>query len=474
MFANPIIRRYRFSQLRPQQFWVFGALYFCIVLLVLLINSSIYQYGNGAYTEITDLYKGLFVQFTILELFLLWLVCPTNCSNVVTKEIADKSFDFFRMLPVSASQKAIGILVGRNLFCLFTAAINLCLCLFFAFAGDLSGSLIGQIVTILAVLTVTLNFKALLFSVLTYKKNKSTSIPVLLVIGLFAFGPVMGMLANAVKEQKLENALASFFTMEMPILYLISLCAGFTAIWAYIGILRRFTREYESLFSRAGAIIFTISFMAVLFGLFYKSIVIDNSTEATRSFWIVSLLTVVIVPLFSIRSFDKYLEISRSAYRTKGLFVKLMCNSNYVCGLILYAIWLGFALTGGLMAHSSVYEFLGIVMMTFSAYLVILTLIETFVTWQPRNEKIGYLLGFLAILYFALPFIIGGIFDNEILLLFSPLGFVQLFDNVYPMIIILLPVFFNLLYLLPLGLLIGKRYNDLVVIRTQMEYPVNG
>ena len=204
MFSNPIIRRYRFSQFRPQQAWVFGSLYVCIALLILFINTSIYRYSADGYDTVKDLYVGLFVQFAVLELFLLWLLCPANCSNVVGREIADKSFDFFRLLPLSASQKAVGILVGRNLFCLLLATVNLGLCVFFAMAGDLSSAFVWQLLATALALTFTLNLLALLFSVITYKKNKVTSIPVLLVIGLFAFGPVIGFLVSAVDDRKLE------------------------------------------------------------------------------------------------------------------------------------------------------------------------------------------------------------------------------------------------------------------------------
>lgn len=284
----------------------------------------------------------------------------------------------------------------------------------------------------------------------------------------------MGVMIDAVEDQKLEATLATFFTIEMPILYLISLCAGFTAIWAYIGVIRRFTFEYESLFSRIGAAVFSNSFMIILFGLFCKAIVIDSSIDAIRSFWIISILSVMIIPLFSIRSFDKYLELSRNACGTKGLFIKLALNSNYVWGLLLYAIWLSFATACCLMEKACFYDFLGVVMITFSAYLVLLALIEMFVTWQPKNEKIVYLLSFIGILYFALPFITAGVFDNELLLLFSPLGFVQLFDHNYSMLSILMPVFFNLFYLMLLGLFIGRRYNDLIMMRIDIDFPAKG
>ena len=236
----------------------------------MFINSSIYRYGEGAYETLTELYKGLFVQFAILEVFMLWLLCPANCSNVVAREIADKSFDFFRMLPIRAGQKAVGILVGRNLLCLIIATVNLGLCLAFGFAGGISAALMGQMIAVLASVTITLNLVSLLFSVLSYKKSKAhSSIPLVLIVGLFTFGPLMGMMTTTVRGGQIATYPAFFYGVAMPVLYLVSCCMLFIAAWAYIGLLRRFTREYEALFSRVGGVFFTLSFIAVLFGLFF-------------------------------------------------------------------------------------------------------------------------------------------------------------------------------------------------------------
>jgi hypothetical protein len=470
MLSNPIIRRYRFSQLRPQQAWVFGAVYAGIVLLVLFINSSLYRYEDTYYQTSIHLYKGLFVQFAIIEVFLLWLLCPANCSTVVSREIADKSFDFFRMLPLSAAQKAVGILIGRNLFCLLVAGVNLIFCLFFAVVGELSGHLIAQLLTILASIALALNLLALMLSLMNYKKRKNTSIPVLVVFGLFAFGPVMGSLMDLAHEQKIETTTAFFYTLEMPLLYVISMCAVFVAIWAYIGVLRRLTYEYEALFSRLGASLFMITYAAMLGGLFYKGLLMSDDPDTPRFFWLLGLLPVAIVPLFAIRGFDRYLEITRTAHRVKGLFGRLLINSNILSGLVLFAIWLVFAIAAAITAQAVGVELLWLSLIALSFSLVIWALVETFSLWKPKNEKIGYLLSFLAILYLVLPFILSGLFENPMLLLFSPLGIWNVFNPEYREIsVLLMPLVFNLICLVILGLCIVERYFDLVKIRSQME-----
>ncbi len=467
MQANPIIRRYRFSQFRLQQVGVFGAVYAGLVLLILFINSSIYLYGH-AYPTQAHLYKGLFVQFAVLEVFLLWLLCPGNCSTVVSREIVDKSFDFFRMLPLRASQKAAGILIGRNLFYLSIGVINLGLCLGFGFAAGLSKALILQLLAALLALAVMLNVLALMFSVLSFKKTKTNSFVVLLVIGFFAFGPLMGIIYEVVYESTLEETNAYFYTFAIPVVYLVAVYALFFAVWAYVGVLRRFKCEYEALFSRLGAGLFMLTFMAMLGGLFYVYL-LENGSDAIRGFWVLGLLPVAVVPLFAIRDFGQYLEISRAAHRLRGLGGRLMMNSNIVGGVVLFAIWLVFGGAACFAAEADREKFMWLAILTFSFLLVLLALLETYALWRPINEKIGYLLGFFAVLYGILPLILGSIFENEVIYLFSPFGILSVFDEFYDTTTLLMPIVFNLICLVLPGLLIAKRYRDLIEIRSDMD-----
>lgn len=470
MLANPIIRRFYFSQFRPGQLWVFGTLYAGMVLLLLFINTSVYRYGEG-YSTLMDLYRGLFLQFAVLEVFLLWLLCPANCSNVVSREIADKSFDFFRMLPLSAARKTVGIVVGRNLFTLLLSVVNLLICLACAIAGQLSGAFILQMLALLLASAAALNLTALMFGVISFRKSKATSIPVLLVIGLFAFGPIVGFIMDAVHEEKVETLTAHFFWFEMPLLYVISLCVLYVAVWAYIGTVRRFTFEYESLFSRSGAAVFLLSFLILLMGLFYKTFYIEENTSpdsALRAFWLIGLLPVWVIPVLAVRSFDKYLEISRRV--SQGLFSRLALGSNLATGLILFAIWLAFGGAVCLSTHCIEIEFICFAGMALSFFLVILAMLETHTLLVAKNEKIGFLIGFLAVLYCFLPLILDGIFELEIFSMLSPLqmlGFLDMHghraESMAP------PLALNAILLGLFSIPIIKRYRDLIAIRTGMR-----
>lgn len=472
MSGNPIIRRYRFSQLRAQQISIFGSVYAAIVLLILFVNISVYRYGDG-YESLTDLYKGLFIQFTIMELLLLWLVIPASTSNVVAREINDKSFDFFRMLPLSAAQKAWGILIGRNIFSLIIAAVNLGVCLILSVLVGFKTELIIQMVVLLLAVSAAVCMFGLLMSVMSYKKARVTSIPVLIAVGFFLFGPVMGMLVGIVEKGGLDDVKIGFFSLRMPALYLISLLEAMTCIWAYVGTLRRFTFEYESLFSRMGARLFVIYFIAMIYGLFFEYLYCSTPERYMAAFWCMSLLPVVIVPPCAVFSYDKYLEITRKSRGTDGLWGRLIAGSNVVLGISLYAIWLAAALFVGLSSSVSIERLLWFAAMTLSAYIVILALLELYVTWKPKNDKVGYLVGFVTIVYMSLPLVLAGLLDSNTLHLFSPLGAITILEPservMWPLLV--LPMMANMVWLGILGVLIGKRYSDLVAMRAGMESP---
>lgn len=467
MLSNPIIRRFYYSQFRPSQFWTFASLYIAVVLLTLLINTSIYQVGQ-AYAGPQDLFRGLFLQFAILEVFLLWLLGPINCSGVITREIADKSFDFFRMLPLSAAQKTIGIVVGRNLFILAVSAINLLICLAFAVAGGLSAPLIFQMLAVLVTSSLALNVSGLLFSVLSFRNIKQNSIPVLLVMALFAFGPIVGSLGSAVNKGAIEYETAAFFGFEIPLLNLVSICLLYAAVWAYIGSVRRFTFEYEALFSRFGAAVFLISFLVLLLGLFYEAfysggLSIENTVHA---FWMIGLLPVGIVPVLAMRGYDKYVEVSRRV--RQGLWSRLFLQSNIVTGLLLFAVWFVFGVAVCVSTQYPAVEFIAFAVAAFSFLMVILAFVETYTVLLPKNEKIGYLLGFAAVLYCVLPLILHALFEAEGFALLSPLQLIGFWKIVSELTALANPLVLNAVIVALLSILIYKRYSGLAAARTRM------
>lgn len=473
MAANSLIRRYRFSQFRPQQLTIFGILYGCILSLVFFINISIYRLGE-AFMSLSGLYESMFIQFAVMQILLMWLLMPMNCSSAIQKEIADKSFDFFRMLPISSYDKATGILVGRNLFNLIIAGVNLVFCLIFGVLAEISPALLVQLLLLLLCFSLSLNVASLLSSILSFKKAKS-NVLALVLLAVFGFGPVMGGLYEAVDDGDIQAVKIHFINIEVPILYLISAYVLVAAIWLFVGILRRFSFEYQSLCSRKGAIFLMTTYLLLLYGIFHHFLFEASGSfeyyqpEPFSIFYVLGLLPLAVIPLFSMRTFDRYIEITRTSNPQDGLLFKLFFHSNMFLGIILFALW---ALTMNILCvvtNSGVFEYAALSILLLICYLVLLCLVELYTLYVPSSGKIGYLLGFLAGLYFILPLVFSGIFENDYIALFSPFGLIAQFDTMDNPIEWVPIMVWNMVIIIPLALLVGRKYFQIAKLRSAIE-----
>ena len=89
MFNNPLIERYRYSQLRPRQFWIYLVIYTIVISLMLLINWSIYNYQH-AYESRHGFFRGLYYQFLMFQLLILWVWGAVNSGSALKEEIIQK------------------------------------------------------------------------------------------------------------------------------------------------------------------------------------------------------------------------------------------------------------------------------------------------------------------------------------------------------------------------------------------------
>ena len=145
IFNNPLIRRYRYSLMRPRQLWIHLTIHVSIIILLLYINYIAYEY-QGIYENTTKLFLSICYQFLILQLIILWIWGAINSGSAITKEITGNSYDFFRMLPISAGKKTIGILVGKNLIIMLLAIIDFILIIVFGKLGHESNAWLGSVV----------------------------------------------------------------------------------------------------------------------------------------------------------------------------------------------------------------------------------------------------------------------------------------------------------------------------------------
>jgi hypothetical protein len=412
--------------MRPRQLWIYITIYIAVIALIVFVNYTAYQYQEWFGNQ-TRFFKGLYYQFLVLQVIVLCILAMINSSSAIKDEVTGKSYDFFRMLPISAGKKATGILVGKNLVVLLLAGVNFLLLIILGMLGRMDGILLGRYFLAIISVAVLTNSVALLSSINPAKARKKNHIVLFIVLG-FIFAPfVISTIGIAVRRINIfENVTEKFYTIEFPILILISLVALYFSCWAIKGILRRFTREDEPLFTRMGAYIFMLGFEFVLFGLFYEHLN-EGAQRANYLYWLISLLTVLLVPIWSLRSFDRYLEhsglIQSKSAGNKNLVSAFLRYSNLLPVLVLFAIWTVGAIVTALMTGQGLLYNLYYIVILFSFYLFLMLLLELYVVYKPVSDKIGLLLSFITIVSVFLPLILSGILDNKEVYLYSLLGF---------------------------------------------------
>jgi hypothetical protein len=442
---------------------------------LLFINYSVYKYQTS-FGDITEFYRGLYYQFLAFQVLMLLIWSAYNSGSAIKEEILNKSFDFFRMLPLSAHKKALGILIGKNLLVLLFGAINLAFLIYFGLAGEINVNLQGQILLTLISITVLANLTSLLSSIDPAKKGKSSGI-VLILLVIFFFVPMMINAVAALSSiNELQNYPVYFFKAKSPILLLISFIVLYFCCWILKGILRRFTHEQEPLFTRKGAILFLVGYIFIVIGLYYIYIP-KESSEVIYSYWLITLVPILLIPLASLRKLDNYIEYSRDFQNkpTSGrtsIFPMLM-YSNLSLTIVLFAIWAVsstgmtfFADYANMEPLSSLYDIF--ILLTCCLFLALL--LELYVVYMPVSNKVGLLLAFIAVLYLILPLILSAIFENDIIGLYSPLGFIaSLFDNSDTNTTIKTTFWLmNIMFCAFPAFLIWKRYNFILVQRQRM------
>ena len=473
MLANPLIQRYRYSLLRPQQLWIYLTIYLCVAMLMLFINYTSYKYQTG-FEDLTEFSKAVYYQFLVLQTVILWVFVTFNAGTAITTEITQKSYDFFRMLPLPPRSKTIGILIGKNLVVLLLAAINCGFLVVFGLLGQVDSTLQLQIAAALAATTLLLGCVALLMSLITPPKKKTSNAGFLvLLVFIFGYGiPMVMMLFD--RSESPDEIRIRFFDTKVPILILTALLSLYFSLWAFKGILRKFTREREPLFSKAGAIIFMIGLATIILGLFKPHFSADIPA-CTYGYWLLCLVPTLFVLCGSLRSFERYMERTRFILsRTtddRRPKLPLLTFSNLSLGLVLFVIWLAFAIVAVMLSKIALGPSLYVALLLFSFYIFPVLLLEVFALHKTANSRIGVLLIFIFALQLILPPIFAGVTGNSSLSLLSPIGFFQELiissttDDIGPYTGVLLV---NIALAVVPAMLIWRRYGRILGARTRM------
>ena len=377
------------------------------------------------FDDLTDFFRGLYYQFLTFQIIILWAWSTYNSGSAIRDEILEKSYDFFRMLPMPAHQKAIGILVGKNLITLLLAGINFLLLHFFGLFGKINFNLQMQVFLVLASITILANSTALLSSIRAVPKKKSSNVAVVILLLFFIAPASLNAVFALSKVKELQKFCVEFFMIEIPILLLITFITLYFSCWALKGIIRKFTREQEPLFTSRGAFLFMLGYELIVLGLFLPHL--SDNVTAAHFFWMLSLLPAGLIVLASLRNLDKYIEYSRSIQTrlkpNKTMMASLLLYSNLSVGLGLFVIWTVFSIGTLIAAGGDLSPNLYIIWVLFSFYIFALLLLELYAVYNSPNSKIGLLLGFIFALHLFLPPILSAVMESEIIYLYSPFGY---------------------------------------------------
>lgn len=471
MLSNPLIQRYRYSSFRKRQVWIFATIYFSVIILLLFINYSIYLSQN-AFGNIGNFFQSLYFQFITFQVIILWAWGAHNSGSAIKEEVLEKSYDFFRMLPIPAWEKAVGILVGKNLVVLLMAGINFLFIFLFGFLGNINFYLEMQILFVLLSIAVLLNSAGLLSSVCTVPKKKNSSAVVLIFAAFFTIPYLFAGIYQLSESENMQSFYIKFFAIDIPLLILISLIALYFSCWTLKGIVRKFNRERDPLFTTKGALLFTFGYEVIAVGLFITFLLQEG--PIVYVFWTGTLIPLLLVALGSFKNLDKYIEYSRKIQERKSegksMMMPMLMYSNLSVGLRLFAIWAIFAAGMIIADNKSLPMNLHSILVLFSSYLFIILLAELYSIYKSSNSKIGLLVGFIIILFLALPLVFGGIFDNELLLLYSPLGYItNLFEGYIeePVANLIVWVVNFLLCIIPAKIVLNK-YKLILTTREKM------
>ncbi len=480
MIKNALIRRYAVSALRPQYIWVNIGIYGIGLALICIINLLALRSGAVYDGELRLCLRSVYGQLLAIQFLLLWVWGGYSAGNALRDEMLNKSYDFFRLLPLRPGQKLLGVAVGRNLLALALAAVTAVVQLVFGFAGGVPVFLQAQVAFALIATTMVIWNVAVLSSVRVRKGKKQRrgiSAVLLLFFALWMVPMVINLIILVSSVVELENWKLSFFTADLPGLLVVGSIALYLALWAMRGATRQLTRSDQPLFSPAGAYIFLSGCLAIALGLFWQELTGRNPKmwfmyAATTHFLIVS------IPFGVLRSYEQYMELTyelaRKHGKGKALGLSFFRASNPVAWIKLYALWAAFSV--GAAALGSVEAIRWAVVLAgclFFAWAVFLLLVEFAVVSAPKNEKIKFFAGFIAIVYLVLPGVLAGILSESVIFSFSFFGVwaavgERALESSPNELMLFAPLLLNVLLATVFAIIIRRHYRGIIAARRNM------
>ncbi len=431
MFKNPLLQRYRFSQLRPRQIGIYGFIYVAIVSMIVLMNYTVFTtlraFIFGDFELPFTIWQAMFYQFLGLQVIILWVWASYNSGTALTKEILNKSYIFFKLLPITPLQKALGVLIGTNLIAYTFGLLNVGILAVLAYFAEIR--LLWVVYDLLTILAVAafLNTMTLLLSINPDARNHRR-IGTLMIIGggIWAIMTVMGILlaSGRMRTNFPEEIQVKFFSIALPGMVLFALMLFYFSGWVLVGILRKFQHERESLFTLPGSAIFMVAFEILTIGIFWPNLSLKSAFYGQRilCFW-----ALVLVNLGTLRQLGAYFEHcrkiqERSANSIVGL-IRFFRHTTIFWGMCLYAVWGAALFIIARIPRLPVNDLLFPLLNLFGFYLVALVLLELFVLFRHVHASVKIFLIFLGLVTILLPIVLFRFLENEQLYLHSVIGY---------------------------------------------------
>jgi hypothetical protein len=427
MLNNPLIQRYRYSLLRPKQFWLYQFMYVCIFGLVALNNALIFINSpkNGS-----EIFKALYYQVLTVQIIILWFWGSYNSGSAIRSELNRNTYAFFKMMPLPASKKAIGIIVGTNLVTLLFALYNIVLMIIFSVGGDLDFRLQAQMFIAVVSMAILLNLLSLLSSVRTEKKQSQSSAASLILLGLILAPAAVGGVSSLMESDVLSSSI-SFFSLKLPAPLMITLISLYFCCWSFAGLIRKFTHERKPLFTYSGALGFMAGYSILVCGLFWAYLA-DQNLTVLYLFWTFVIIPLLLIPFASGKSYDMYLEgfrFSKESSTPGSKIRQLFTKSNFFLWLSLFILWGIFSAGMCFKIGSSPLPFLPSILIVFSFVFFFSLLFELNTLYKPSYSKIEWFLGLVVLIHLVLPLILAGILKNDSLVLYSSFGYLAFLFN---------------------------------------------
>lgn len=415
---NPLVVRYRQSQRRNKTWSIYSILYgvaLALLFVSALPNESYLAFPAAKFA--TNLYGGLWA-FEVA----LYVWAAFKVGRILPSERSHKSYDFFRLLPLSPRSKVLGLIVGEGgpFFVLAFLSSALRFVVLAPSHRDLGSTLV------LLVLTTTtglfLSWATLLGSTLqgdgSGTRSASLARMVVLLTLFVTLTPLfVASVATLGSERREALLLASvpFFGLDVP--GWIVGWVGVIVLWgfAHVGAERRFVEEDEPLFTARGAVAFVTTLSLLGLGLLWSSASDATRAESlgrTFAFLLSGLSLSALTSLFTRRSLSHYLEDRKRLGLT--LPEVLVRRSNWLATLAIVAspLVLGTLLAASLRAPVvPVASFYGV---AFAAVAMWTVLFELLTLYEGKSAHAVLVLTFTLVLYTLVPALLSGVFDTNL------------------------------------------------------------